>query len=75
MNERMEEEVARRTKTLRDSLAASEQEAQNNRTAAQILTNFINSGQAYQDDQGNVLIRDQPNNISNQGSQQDQFSI
>jgi hypothetical protein len=73
MNAQMEEELGRRTKSLRDSLAASEREAQSNRSAAQILTQFINNGQAYVDENGNVQLHG-PNNIRNSDSQE-QFNI
>lgn len=63
----MEEELARRTKSLRDALAAAERDANNNRSAADILNGFISTGQAYQDpSNGQVMIRGSPNKIGNQ---------
>jgi hypothetical protein len=39
----------------------------NNRSAAEILNGFINSGQAYQDpSNGQVVLMGSPNKISNQ---------
>ena len=46
MREQLQEEMKRETMSLKQQLIETEQEAANNRLAAQILTQFINDGKA-----------------------------
>ena len=46
MREQLQEDMKRETVSLKKQLIETEQEAANNRSAAQILTQFINDGKA-----------------------------
>ena len=52
VREKIQEEVERQTKNLKNQLAQREAEAQNNQNAASILSQFINSGDAEIDEMG-----------------------
>ena len=64
--QRMEREVATRTKSLREQLQAKEQEAMNNSNASIILTGMLRTGDLEMDGHGNVRVN--PNVIGNEGS-------
>ena len=66
VREKIQEEVERQTKNLKNQLAQREAEAQNNQNAASILSQFINSGDAEIDEMGNVKLT--PNRIRNEES-------
>ena len=63
----MSEELRRETQSLKKQLIDTETEANNNRNAAKILTEFINQGQAEINDSGEVRLI--PNSIRNEESE------
>ena len=67
MREQISEELKRETVSLKKQLIDTEKEAANNRSAAEILTKFINDGQAELNDLGEVKLV--PNQIKNEESE------
>ena len=67
MREQISEELKRETVSLKKQLIDTEKEAINNRNAAEILTKFINDGQAELNDNGEVRLI--PNQIKNEESE------
>ena len=67
MREQLSEELKRETVSLKKQLIDTEKEAANNRSAAEILTKFINDGQCELNDLGEVRMV--PNQIKNEESE------
>ena len=63
MKDQLTQELEKETTELKQQLMQRQQEAASNQAASQILSQFINDGQAEMDDRGQVRLT--PNKIKN----------